>query len=260
MPAKSRNHAVAVAFVLHLQHGALVGLVHAGNQLRYHAVEARALKPAEPVLGKLPIASGGRNVNRRSSVGHHTLKPFAALLERNLSEVAGTVAEQVEKDNRRRSLLGQHAHTRFGGMKPELQRIKIQTVLCSDYDLTVDHAARWELRPKRIEQLRKVPIQRLQVAALQQDVVAVPEDDCPETIPLRLENPVRPRGDLVDTFGQHWRNWRADDEIHRTQAALSIAPGLTCSAISFSFSSVSFSSSSVCSRSLTASLRPNRLA
>ena len=45
MPAKSGDHAVTIAFVLDLEHDALVGLVGSGNRFCDNAIEASTFDP-----------------------------------------------------------------------------------------------------------------------------------------------------------------------------------------------------------------------
>ncbi len=71
VPAEAGHHAVAVALVLDLQHGAFVRLVDAVDRLRHHAVQARAFKALKPVGGDRAVASGGRLVDGRRGLGQH---------------------------------------------------------------------------------------------------------------------------------------------------------------------------------------------
>ena len=79
VPAEACDDAVAVALVLDLQHGALVGLVGAGEWLGDDAVEAGALEAAEPVLGEGAVVGGGGEVDGRGfGVGESALRGGAA--------------------------------------------------------------------------------------------------------------------------------------------------------------------------------------
>src|SRR5437762_1495186 len=44
MPPKAAHDAVAIAFVLHFEHQAFVGLVETGNRFGHHSVETRTLE------------------------------------------------------------------------------------------------------------------------------------------------------------------------------------------------------------------------
>ena len=52
----------------------------------------------------------------------------------------------------------------------------------------------------RIQQLRKIAVQRLFVAALNQDLIAIAKDQGAETIPFRLEDPISPAGNSSTRF------------------------------------------------------------
>ena len=62
VPAEAGDDAIAVALVLHLQHDPLPGFVDARNLLRHHAVEARPLETAKPILGRRAIRCRRRQV------------------------------------------------------------------------------------------------------------------------------------------------------------------------------------------------------
>ena len=64
---------------------------------------------------------------------------------------------------------------------------------------------------QRVRQLREVAIERLQVAGLDVDLVAVAEDDRAEAVPLGLEQPAVAIGQPVGRLGQH----RLDRRIER---------------------------------------------
>src|SRR5439155_7421072 len=66
-------------------------------------------------------------------------------------------------------------------------------------------------RPQQIDQLGKIPVQRFLVAALEEDLVAVAENERPKSIPLRLEDPIFALRQLADPLGEH----RQDRRIHR---------------------------------------------
>src|SRR5205085_5467853 len=56
--------------------------------------------------------------------------------------------------------------------------------------------------------------ERLEVAALDQDLVAVPEDDRPEAVPLRLVEPAIAIGQAVGGLGEHRVERRVEGEMH----------------------------------------------
>src|SRR6185436_3692443 len=74
-----------------------------------------------------------------------------------------------------------------------------------------DDAALRQARAEVLVQLREVAVERAQVAALDVDVVAVAEHDRAEAVPLRLEEPAVPRGQL----GRELREHRLDRRRYR---------------------------------------------
>ena len=94
-------------------------------------------------------------------------------------------------------------HPRRRRMDPLEERIEVEappTGVRND-DLAVDDAAFGERRTQRIEQLGEVAAEWAQLAALQFESVAVAEDQTPESIPLRLEQPAVAVGDRFQ-FGK----------------------------------------------------------
>ena len=76
-------------------------------------------------------------------------------------------------------------------MQPHLQRIEVEPARRGDDDLAVEHAAVGQACEQRVVQLRKVAVERPQVAALDEHVVAAAEHDGAEAVPFRLvEEPV----------------------------------------------------------------------
>ena len=73
-------------------------------------------------------------------------------------------------------------------MQAQLQRIEIKLILVHDDDLPIENAARRQRGTERIQQLRKVAVQRLFVAALDQNLIPVPKYQRTKSIPLGLEN------------------------------------------------------------------------
>ena len=69
-----------------------------------------------------------------------------------------------------------------------------------------------------VGELREVAVERLEVARLDVDLVAVAEDERPEAVPLRLEQPAVALGQAVDGLGEH----RLDRRLER-EGAVAIA-------------------------------------
>ena len=104
-------------------------------------------------------------------------------------------------------------------MDPLLQRLELQPAVDRHHDLAVDHAALRQLGLERLDQLGEVARHRLLVAAADLDLVAVPEDDRAEAVPLGLVR--RTVRDLGHGLGQHRRDGWHDGQLH---AATSCRP------------------------------------
>ncbi len=96
-------------------------------------------------------------------------------------------------------------------MQAQLQRVEIETVRRGDDDLAVDDAAVRQAQRQRVVQLGEVAIERPQVAALDEHLLAATEHDGAEAVPLRLveEGAVR---DLLGQLGEHRLDRRVDGE------------------------------------------------
>ena len=70
-----------------------------------------------------------------------SLEPRASRRERLAAEIVVTFREQVERDERRRRVLGQHRDTRGGGVDAQRQQVEVEAVVGGDHDLTVDDRA-----------------------------------------------------------------------------------------------------------------------
>ena len=139
---------------------------------------------------------------------------LAPAFERFAAQIPVALAEQIEEYDRRRDLLRQKLHARRGRMNAELQRIEIEPAVLGDDDFAIEHAAGRQLRPQRLEQFGEIAIQRLLIAALDQDFVAVAEDQRAKPIPLRFENPCSGGGQFVDSLGEHRQDRRVYRKVH----------------------------------------------
>src|SRR5687768_16567372 len=92
-------------------------------------------------------------------------------------------------------------------MQAQLQRVEIETARAGNDDLAIDDAAGRQLRNQLVVQLRKVPIERLQVAALDVDVVAAAKDDGTEAVPFRLIEKGITIRQRVGDLRQHRLDW-----------------------------------------------------
>jgi hypothetical protein len=100
-------------------------------------------------------------------------------------------------------------------MQPQLERIEVERRALRDHELAVEHAALRQLCQEDVDDLGEVSIQRLLVAALDEDLVPVAEHEDAEAVPLRLEDPLVAAGQLADALGEHRVHRRIDREVHR---------------------------------------------
>src|SRR5438309_5787411 len=105
-------------------------------------------------------------------------------------------------------------------MKSELKRIEIETFITRDDDFTIEHALFGQLGFQWIDELRKISIERFFVAALDENFVAIAEDECAEPVPFRLEDPSFAGWELADSLCEHWKHRGIDSEVHNGAALI----------------------------------------
>src|SRR6516164_11484383 len=108
-------------------------------------------------------------------------------------------------------------------MQPQLQQIEIEAARCNDNDFPVEYATRGQRLLQGLKQIGEVAVQRLLIAALDVDFVAVAKDQGSESIPLGLEDPVVSGGQLVNPLGEHGQNRRIYGKIHDSRIVAEIA-------------------------------------
>src|SRR5688572_6916169 len=100
-------------------------------------------------------------------------------------------------------------------MHSQLQRIEIERPAAGHDDLAVADTLLRQAGFQWLEQLRKVSIERLLIAALQQELVAVAKQQSSKAVPLRFEDPSAALGQRAHSLGQHrLQGWRYG-ESHR---------------------------------------------
>src|ERR1700722_7939692 len=99
-------------------------------------------------------------------------------------------------------------------MDAELERIEVKTAGPGDDDLAVEHAAGGELLEEWFEEFGEVASERLLVAALDQQLIMIAEDERAKAVPLGLEDPGIAFGDIVDPFGEHGKDRRWNGKMH----------------------------------------------
>ena len=192
VPAEARHHAVGGARVLHLDHRALARLVGRALVLGDDAVEPGALEAVEPLEGQRPLAAAGREVDaarprrRAPAPAARGARPAAGSAGR-----ASPSASRSKATNDAGRLGRQLAHPRRRRVQAHLQRVEVEPALADDHDLAVDHAALGQALAQERLELGEIAAERLQVAALDVELVAVAKHDGAEAVPLRLEQPAR---------------------------------------------------------------------
>ena len=160
IPAKARNHAVAITFVLDLEHDALVGLVGKIVRLGDYAVEAGAFESPEPIERDFAIGCGRRDVDWRPGGFEQGFEGRTAFLKWLRAKVAIAIAKQIEEDAGRRSLLGEELYARGGGMNTQLQCVEIETAVMGDEEFAVEDAFAGKLLAERVDHLGEVAVER----------------------------------------------------------------------------------------------------
>ena len=100
-------------------------------------------------------------------------------------------------------------------MDPKQQRFEGERAVLGDDDLAVEDAPIGQRRPQRVGELREVAVQRLEVAGLRVHLIAVPEDEGPEAVPLGLEQPAVVGRQGVHGLGQHRLERRLERQVAR---------------------------------------------
>ncbi len=195
--------------MLDLQHRALAGLVRQALRFGHHAVEPGAFEPREPIGGDVAIARRGRDVNWRLDVGQRGDQPVAPFELAAQAQIIIAECEQIPRDVRARALGREHRDARRRGVNAREHRVEVEPAVVRDHDLAVEHAALGQARAQRDLELGEVAAERLEVAALDVDLIAGFPDQRAESVPLGL---VQPRVAL--------RNLRRELREHRLDGRL----------------------------------------
>ena len=132
------------------------------------------------------IASRRGQVNRSRRAGQSLLESNPTLLEGQRGVVNVIEGQQIEGDEASRSLLREQLDTAGGGMDALLQHLELEPVPDDDDDLPIDDAAFRQVLFDRLNQFGEVARHRPLVTGADLDLIAIPEDDRSEAIPLRL--------------------------------------------------------------------------
>ena len=79
-------------------------------------------------------------------------------------------------------------------MYAELKYFEVETARRRDDYLAVEYAARRQLGVESLDQFREIAVKRFLVAALDEDLVSVAEDQGSKPVPLGFEDPGLPSG------------------------------------------------------------------
>ncbi len=149
-------------------------------------------------------------MNRRPGIGQQPLQARATLGLRDTAQVLPVDGKRVKPDEGGRRLNSEPGGTGGGRMQAHLESVEVQAVRRGDHDLAIQNRAVRQPGPQRVVQLRKIPIERLEIAALDEDLVAATKDNGPKAVPLGFEEkPVADR-DLRGELGEHGLDWRRD--------------------------------------------------
>src|SRR5258706_9940297 len=99
-------------------------------------------------------------------------------------------------------------------MDAQKQRLELEPAIARDHDLAVDDAARRQGSLQRRRELREIAIQGLEVARLDERLLAVAEDEGAEPVPLRLEQPAVALWQRIGRLGEHRLNRWVERELH----------------------------------------------
>ena len=99
-------------------------------------------------------------------------------------------------------------------MQSELQRIKVELIVLYNDQFAIQHTTIRQALAQRFEQFWEIAIERLLIAALDQDFTAIAKYQGAESIPLRLEYPTSVSWYIVHALGEHRQHRRIDGKIH----------------------------------------------
>ena len=133
-------------------------------------------------------------MNGRLGPAEQRLELGTPLGERHVAQIAIAEAQQIEKHDRRGNLLREKLDARERRVNTKLERFEIEPAVTRHDQLAVEYALFRELTPEMIDELGEIAVERLGVAALDHDLVAIAENEHPKSVPLRLEDPRSPAG------------------------------------------------------------------
>src|SRR5215203_4011968 len=99
-------------------------------------------------------------------------------------------------------------------MKTQLERVEIECTFLSDHDLAIEHTTSRQLLQYGINQFREITVQRLLVAAFNEDFFSIAKDKRAKAAPFGFEDPSACFGEFADAFCKHRENRRVNREFH----------------------------------------------
>src|SRR5205814_6140392 len=99
-------------------------------------------------------------------------------------------------------------------MKTQLQRVKTKRRSLNDHDFAIEHAAGRQGRTQWIEQVGEITVQRLFVAALNQNLVAIAKYQGAKAIPLGFKHPIISGRQVAYPLGEHGENGWVHGKVH----------------------------------------------
>ena len=111
-------------------------------------------------------------------------------------------------------MFGKELDPRSSRVNAKLKSVEIETALSHDNDLDIEDTPRRQRDSKGLQQFREVAVERLAIAALNDDVIVVAKDQCPEAVPFRFKYPVLSLRKLRYSFGEHRQYRRGYGKSH----------------------------------------------
>ena len=163
-------------------------------------------------MGAVPRC--GRDVDWGFGAREDLFEAGAAVGEGMGAEVFFVEGEEVEKDYGRGGLGGEEVDAAGGGVDALGEGVEVEAVRACDDDFAVEDAAWGELGEEGGAEFGEVAVEGLAVARLEEEVVAIAEDEGAEAVPLGFEEPVAFRGKGVDALGEHGedRGWEREGQ------------------------------------------------
>ena len=156
---------------------------------RYGAPASLATTPSEIPRSHSRARSASASTGVRRTGSSTRAASARALLVGQGEERLVLVGQQVEGHERGRRLLAQASHAGGGRVDALPEEVELLHAVDLDDDLAVDHEAGVGEGQHVLDDLGEVAVQGLAVAALEEDLVAVAEDQRAKAVPLGLVAP-----------------------------------------------------------------------